>query len=348
VLPRDEARVSFMPGRRAWSSVRHLLAVGGLVGLLAGWPRPGRAEIGHAVDPWSWVTPEDHALTGGIARLRSPASRMIRIPRGEFWMGSTDEEVVRAAADCTLAVGARLRDDAEHDPCGERLLGTEIPRHRVRLSSFWLDRTEVTVADYQRCVTVGRCAPIPLARGARRFDQPTLPASLVTFGDAEGYCRQRGARLPTEAEFERAARGPSGRQYPWGESFNGRAANHGRFGMDRTDARDGFAELAPVGALPAGRTPEGLLDLAGNVAEWVGDLFGAYAPGLSVDPTGPHSPLGVASPGIGTRMVRGGDYQSPPPMLRGAARRPADPLDRRPWVGFRCARSERDLGPSER
>jgi formylglycine-generating enzyme required for sulfatase activity len=259
-------------------------------------------------------------------------------------MGSTPDEIARVAAECALAAGIRLRDDPEREPCNERVLGAELPRHRVRLSSFWLDRTEVTVADYQQCVARRRCAPVTFTRGARRFDQPELPVSLVTFADAEGYCRQRGARLPREAEFERAARGLGGRQYPWGETFNSRVANHGRFGVDRTDGRDGFAELAPVGSLPAGRTPEGLLDLAGNVAEWVGDLFAPYSPAPAVDPTGPHGPLGSATSARGARITRGGDYQSPPPLLRGAARRPTDPIDRRPWIGFRCARSERGPG----
>ncbi len=316
-------------------------AIACLVGLGLGWPKLGRAEVAALIDPWPWASPEDQALTGGLARLRSPASRMVRLPRGEFWKGSTPDEIARAVAECALGSG-NLSYDRAREPCNESALATELPRHRVRLSSFWLDRTEVTVADYQQCVVRGRCAPVPFARGARRFERPDLPVSLVTFADAAGYCRQRGARLPTEAEFERAARGLGGRQYPWGEIFNTRVANHGRFGVDRTDERDGFVELAPVGSLPAGRTPEGLLDLAGNVAEWVADLFAPYSPATAIDPTGPSGPLGSG----GTHIVRGGDYQSPPPLLRGASRLPADPLDRRPWIGFRCARSLRTPSPS--
>ncbi len=320
-----------------WLSARHLLLGGWPLALALAWPAPTQAETERSVDLWSWMTPQRDALTGGIARLRSPASQMIRLVGGEFWMGSSSEEVLAAAADCVLGAGAG--DAAWRDACDERVLGREVPRHRVRLSSFWLDRTEVTVADYQRCVALRRCHPLPFARGGRRFDRPELPASLVTFADAERYCRQRGARLPTEAEFERAARGLRGRRYPWGEAFHGRAANHGRFGVDRTDASDGFEELAPVGALPAGRSPEGLLDLAGNVAEWVGDLFAPYHEAAAVDPTGPSGSLGGGAPLGGARVVRGGDYQSPPVLLRGAARRAVDPVERQPWVGFRCARS---------
>ena len=79
------------------------------------------------------------------------------------------------------------------------------------MSAFWLDRTEVTVADYARCATRGPCPALPFAEGARRFEKPEYPASMVTWDEARVYCEWRGARLATEAEFERAARGISGR-----------------------------------------------------------------------------------------------------------------------------------------
>ena len=150
-----------MPNRCRKASVHPIVAVAGLVGLGLGWPHPSRAEYASAADPWSWVRPQDQALTGGIARLRSPGSRMVRLPRGEFWMGSTVEEIARVAADCALGSGVRLNDDPAREPCNEQVLGAELPRHRVRLSAFWLDRTEVTVADYQQCVARKRCAPSP-------------------------------------------------------------------------------------------------------------------------------------------------------------------------------------------
>ncbi len=279
-------------------------------------------------DPFGTRPPAEHALTGGVVALRQPASTMIRVPAGSFAMGSTPEDVLDALTDCAREpLGGR---------CKEEMFSDELPRHSVRLSSFWLDRMEVTVQDYARCVALRRCRAVPFARGGKRFDSPRFPVSLVRHADARAYCRFRGARLPTEAEFERAARGPLGRRYPWGDLYNTRAANHGRLGLDTTDARDGFAELAPVGSFPAGRTSEGFLDLAGNVAEWVSDRYApAYPRDAVVDPTGPA--LGAGS---GGQVVRGGHFSTGAAWLRGASRASADPESRAPTLGFRCARSQ--------
>jgi formylglycine-generating enzyme required for sulfatase activity len=157
----------------------------------------------------------------------------------------------------------------------------------------------------------------------------------VTFEDAERYCKFVEARLPTEAEFERAARGVEARRYPWGNLYNAYVANHGRFSLAPTDDRDGFEEAAPVGAFPQGRTPVGFLDLGGNVAEWVSDRYAiGYSEGDAIDPQGPTSP-----PAGSERVLRGGSYTSAGPWLRGAARISAEPATRRPFIGFRCARS---------
>jgi formylglycine-generating enzyme required for sulfatase activity len=259
---------------------------------------------------------------------------MLLVPASTFVMGSTSEDLVSALVDC------------QHEPrghqCEATLFADETPQRRVSLSPYWLDRTEVTVADYARCVAAHRCRALPFAAGGERFDRPSYPASLVTYEDAKEYCAFRGARLPTEAEFERAARGPAGRKYPWGNLYNSHAANHGALGAEMTDASDGFAELAPVGSFPEGRTPEGFLDLAGNVAEWMLDRYAAqYVETDTRDPQGPSPPVGLA-----VRVVRGGSYASAAPWLRGAARAAAEPTSRRPTIGFRCAKDARRSPPA--
>jgi formylglycine-generating enzyme required for sulfatase activity len=258
---------------------------------------------------------------------------MIRVPASTFSMGSTVTDVLDAVAMCA-------REPLGHR-CREELFSDELSRHRVHLSSFWLDRTEVTVKEYRRCAELGHCRALHLTDGARRFDRPRYPATFVSWEDARDYCRFRGARLPTEAEFERAARGTRGRRYPWGNIYNSHASNHGRLGLDTSDAGDGFAELAPVASFPAGSTPEGFLDLAGNAAEWVADRYvPGYAESAVVDPKGPPSVLGTAG-----RVVRGGHYGSAAPWMRGAARGSADPTTKSPHIGFRCARSETKKAP---
>ncbi len=278
-------------------------------------------------------SPAESALSGGLSLLRARGSRMIRVPASEFDMGSTSDEIIDSTTLC------------EHEPlaatCDERSFADELLRHRVKLSGYYLDRHEVTVAEYGTCVRLGRCEPPPYDRGARRFEQPTFPVTLVTWDDARTFCAARGARLPTEAEFERAARGRTGRRFPWGELGNDHLANHGRLGLDPTDDTDGFAELAPVGSFVAGRTPDGFVDLAGNVAEWVSDRYATqYPDGPATDPEGPDAATATSA-----RVVRGGSYESPLAWLRGAARNALLPSERRPSLGFRCARSQRGGTP---
>lgn len=306
-----------------------LLAMGS-AGLALALPRPSSASDPARPRPRVFapaVSPAEQALTGGIAGLRSPGSLMIRVPATAFRMGSTHAETLEAAADCAREpFGFR---------CNDATFADEMPAHEVHLSAYWLDRSEVTVRAYARCVQLRRCKAPPFAQGGKRFDRPDYPVSLVAHEDALAYCKFRGARLPTEAEYERAARGEKARRFPWGELYNARAANHGRLGWDVSDARDGFAELSPVGSFPSGATPEGFLDLAGNVAEWVSDRYLArYATGRQRDPAGPSAP-----PASSERVVRGGSYAQAGPWLRGAARRYQEPTARRPYLGFRCAQS---------
>jgi formylglycine-generating enzyme required for sulfatase activity len=241
---------------------------------------------------------------------------LVRLASVELEIGSTPIEVQEALADCAR--------EALGDRCNETTFENELPTQRVRVAPFYMQRTEVTVQDYDRCVEVGACTTAGYA-ARPRYRLPNFPATFVTFDQATAYCRFRGLRLPTEAEFERAARGASRRRYPWGQLYNSRVANHGRLGLDPGDDSDGFAGLAPVGSFLPGRTPEGILDLAGNVAEWVEGTY-RHASGVALS---------------GVRVLRGGSYLSAAPWLRGAAREPREREFSGPYVGFRCARSVR-------
>jgi sulfatase modifying factor 1 len=269
-----------------------------------------------------------------IVALRAAGPNQILIRAGTFVMGSSSEEI-------EFAIGLCKKDWHGADFC-EKPFVNELEAHEVQLSAYYIDRTEVTVSAYRRCAELGRCSPPPFASGGQRFDRPDYPVTLVTWSDADEYCRFAGGRLPTEAEWERAARGSAGRRFPWGNAYNRGLCNHGAAmavglevvpDLDETDDSDGFAELAPVGSFPTGRTPDGIDDLAGNVEEWVGDaiddFLGAHYPATSeVNPKG-------ANAGA-FRVVRGGGYRSGAAWLRSAARifRPAS--ERRMSRGFRC------------
>jgi len=266
-------------------------------------------------------------VAGAVAVLAAPKSDRVRVPGASFAMGSTPEEMVDALHLCKREV-ARLR-------CEERApsLRGEGHAHTVTVSTFDIDRTEVTVRAYARCVDAGYCSAAGTSSFDERFARPDLPVVMVLKRDAEDFCRFNGGRLPTEAEWELAARGPTRRTFPWGNLYNPRLANHGSFASDDLDASDGFEGLAPVGSFPDGAGPYGTLDQAGNAAEWVADGFaGATRDGFGYEPTA------VVNPKIaGDRfIVRGGAASDGALWLRGAARIVTIQL-RSPYIGFRCA-----------
>jgi formylglycine-generating enzyme required for sulfatase activity len=243
---------------------------------------------------------------------------MVYVPGGTFQMGSTD-----------FRVEATLRLCEEYpDPWGKCELErfqVESPQHTVALDGFWLDRTEVTHAQYSRCVEAGACMPSRLA-GDAAYNQADYPVAGIPWQDAAAYCAWAGGRLPTEAEWEYAARGSEGRVYPWGDDFD---CAGGNFGDDITGCDDGYGEAAPVGSFPAGASWCGALDMAGNAWEWVADAYGAYPAQEQTNPTGPAAG--------DERILRGGSWAYYAPFLRTAHRYPVPPTADYLAVGFRCA-----------
>jgi formylglycine-generating enzyme required for sulfatase activity len=222
---------------------------------------------------------------------------MIEIPAGPFSMG------------CNSTADPLCTDSATND---------EKPQRTITVSAFHIDQTEVTQAAYAGCVNAGACAT-PSCNwdpAAHASDAVTC----VTIGDAQAFCEYAGKRLPTEAQWEKAARGTDGRVYPWGNN------------APSCDlANRGCGDTLSVGRLPAGASPYGVLDLAGNAAEIVSDFYDAYTAGPLTDPTGPSSGT--------TRVTRGGSRDSPDSILRTSSRQRIDPGQSSATIGFRCATS---------
>ncbi|MBK7401118.1 MAG: SUMF1/EgtB/PvdO family nonheme iron enzyme [Myxococcales bacterium] len=196
----------------------------------------------------------------------------------------------------------------------------ERPPTAVGVVAFLLDRDLVTAGSYARCVEASACTTVPPGEGCNGADPArTLhPANCVTMQQAATYCAWLGRRLPTEIEYEWAAAGKESRLYPWG--FTPVDDTRACFGHCKDGRR-----TCEVGKLPAGATPEGVLDLAGNVWEWT---------------SSPACPYGSPECGSAQRITRGGGYcGADPKLLRTHTREPRDPSDGTSTVGFRCART---------
>lgn len=219
-------------------------------------------------------------------------------------------------------------------PPGRFLMGSdegrwgEQPIHPVWITrGFWLYRTEVTYEQYARYLAANPSVNKPSYWDDRWFNDPQQPVVAVSWDDAVAYCTWAGARLPTEAEWEYAARGPDGRKYPWGD--------------DEPDAsRAVFAGWVPlaVGARTAGASWVGALDMAGNVSEWCADWFDYryYQVAPLKDPPGPAE--GYAG-SRSNRAMRGGSWADPPTRLRSACRFEFSPGHHYNYIGFRPVRA---------
>ncbi len=252
------------------------------------------------------VTPtEDTAC--GIARVDGTAKAVdICIPQGQFAMGSAAENL-----------GGTFSDHS--------------PPHTVTLSAYFIDAYEVSVGRFRACVQAGACDPPAASATGCTFNAPSaadlLPVNCILYATASEFCKwDGGRRLPTEAEWERAARGTAASNYPWGDTFSCEHAV-----VAATTSCSAYDPQLPtqVGTLPAGSSPEGVYDLIGNVAEWVSDWVGSYPRTDVTDPTGPAT---------GTqRVVRGGDWLFPTTQTMAYLRRSSMPTNAGS-LGFRCVR----------
>lgn len=201
--------------------------------------------------------------------------------------------------------------------------GSSRPQRAIVLNGFAIDRTEVTNAAVARYVE-GTGTELAGWDDARSSDRPGEPAVGLLWREADAYCRWAGKRLPTEAEWEKAARGTDGRRYPWGNTWDPARAN---------TAETGLGTVIAVGSSPSGASPYGLLDMAGNAAEWVADTFDPdyYLRAPERNPPGPDKVL--------DHGLRGGSWASSREHAQTFFRDSSHSVRPNLRVGFRCARS---------
>lgn len=220
---------------------------------------------------------------------------MVSVPASAFQMG------------CNAAVDGNCKAD-------------EKPLHNVTLGAFEIDKNEVTQEQYAACVDATACTPPSCTWDC---STPGMPAGCIEWAQAKAFCAFAGKRLPTEAEWEKAARGTDGRKYPWGNQEPT---------CDLVNMNGCGNAADPVGSHPSGASPYGALDMAGNMVEMVADWYDAnfYASSPATDPKGPAT---------GTRYGgRGGGLKSDATWQRTSARDWYDQTDAGSSLGFRCAR----------
>lgn len=263
---------------------------------------PVEGDVDDPDKPPAVPAPAPAPPKGAHVRERVPSKDgMLRIPGGRFTLGSSDRTA----------------------PANER------PARTAVVAPFWIDRTEVTVGAYRACVERGAC-PRPVRSSTLcTYDMgdPQLPVSCVPWSSAQAYCVSVGKRLPREVEWELAARGRGAIRYPWGGSASSCAAAvtliHGN--SQRSCAKNN--RPSRVGTHPAGASPFGVLDMSGNVEEWVEDWYAGTVSDLS--------PRAGAS-----HVLRGGGWLSSPARSRTTSRNWGSVREAGPNVGFRCARDD--------
>jgi len=321
------------------------------------------------------VTPEGGAAgaPGRVVRVTAPARVEVFVPGGRFLMGVDDRATEAAVEQCGTAYPALTAPpQATSNAIGfcsvdyAEDLGHMQPR-TVYLDAFAIDRDEVSVADYRRCVTAGGCDLDALIAGDERYIHDDWPLVNVTWLEAQDFCRWRGGRLPSEAEWERAARGDDPTAtWPWGSAERPRDFNHGQPRAEvmreierpqqmlvpvpllgDPDGSDGTVLIAPAGTYVWGAGPYGTRDQAGNVAEWTLDVYVHDDDQKGYDNLAATNPLREPRPGELTpaRVVRGGSWRQPEFVAHANLRDPFNRLYQQnlrfSHIGFRCARTLR-------
>jgi formylglycine-generating enzyme required for sulfatase activity len=242
---------------------------------------------------------------------------MLYVPAGTFTMGSTEGQVETAMALCDEYPDA-------YGKCKTETFELETPQHQVTVEGFWIDQTEVANAQYEQCVREGSCRESRLANNAL-YNEADYPVAGIPWMDAVSYCEWAGGRLPTEAEWEYAARGPQGSLYPWGDDFD---CEGGNFWDECSRCDDGYDGPAPVGSFPSGVSWCGALDMAGNTWEWALDQY--------EEPSIKYQSNVAPSEAGGWRVLRGGSWGYCPAFVRTTYRYIVQPEADYLAVGFRC------------
>jgi len=254
---------------------------------------------------------------------------MILIPAGTFTMG--------AKAEVGLAECKKLYD--KPDECKRENYTDEEPVHTVTLDAFYIDKYEVTNSKYAECVAVSKCSAPHETKSFTRdnyYGNPeynNYPVIHVDWNQAKTYCEWRGGRLPTEAEWEKAARGTDGRIYPWGNEFDGTKLNfcdkNCTSSVTNKNYDDGYADTAPIGSHPQGACPFGAMNMGGNVWEWVADCYSKdYSDSKTDNP--------IYNLCHNVRVMRGGSLSTRGSSARTTHRNYDDPTFEGNFVGFRC------------
>jgi sulfatase modifying factor 1 len=309
---------------------------------------------------------------GHVVRVAAPRRVEVFVPGGRFVMGVDDEAALSAVQQCELAYPAIAGlHPATNKPVGFCSVDYEAElshtsRRSVDLDGFAIDRDEVSVADYRRCVAAGGCDLDALISGDERYIRNDWPLVNVTWLEAQDFCRWRGGRLPTEAEWERAARGDDpDATWPWGSVERSKDFNHGQARTEvmrelerpqqlmlipvpllgDPDETDGTMVLAPAGKYVWGEGPYGTRDQAGNVAEWTADVYVHDDDQKGYDNLAASNPLREPKSGELTpvRVVRGGSWRQPVFVAHANLRDPFNRLYQQnlrfSHIGFRCART---------